>query len=72
MDNVDFTNKKIRIQTPHSKLVLIEMGLDENKLYRISKKEYLSKLKNYFSEINNINQNTNNTPRKNKQKRIFR
>ena len=31
-----------------------------------TKKEYLSKLKNYFSEINNINQNTNNTPRKNK------
>ena len=41
MDNVDFTNKKIRIQTPHSKNVLLEMGLDEDKLYKISKKEYL-------------------------------
>lgn len=41
MDNVDFTNKKIRIQTPHSKSVLLEMGLDEEKLYKISKKEYL-------------------------------
>ena len=30
---MDFTNKRIRIQTPHSKLVLIEMGLDEDKLY---------------------------------------
>ena len=41
MDNVDFTNKKIRIQTPHSKSVLLELGLDEDKLYKISKKEYL-------------------------------
>ena len=41
LDNVDFTNRKIRIQTPHSKLVLIEMGLDEDKLYKISKKEFL-------------------------------
>ena len=41
LDNVDFTNKKIRIQTPHSKLVLQELGLEEEKLYKISKKEYL-------------------------------
>ena len=41
LDNVDFTNKKIRIQTPHSKMVLEELGLEEEKLYKISKKEYL-------------------------------
>ena len=41
LDNVDFTNKKIRIQTPHSKMVLQELGLEEEKLYKISKKEYL-------------------------------
>ena len=42
LDTVDFTNKRIRIQTPHSKMVLEELGLEENKLYKISKKEYLT------------------------------
>ena len=39
---MDFTNKRIRIQTPRSKMALEELGLEENKLYKISKKEYLS------------------------------
>ena len=41
LDNVDFTNRKIRVQTPHSKMVLLELGLEEDKLYKITKKEYL-------------------------------
>ena len=38
---MDFTNKKIKINSPRSKKVLLALGLDENKLYEISKKEYI-------------------------------
>ena len=38
---MNFTNNRIRIQTPRSKIVLEELGLVEDKLYKISKKEYL-------------------------------
>ena len=34
LSNVDFTNKKIRVQTPRSKKVLAELGLEEDKLYK--------------------------------------
>ena len=54
LETVDFTNKKDRIQTAHSKQALNELGLDENKLYRIEKEEYLlshPELKNASDEI---------------------
>jgi hypothetical protein len=38
---VDFTNKKIRLNSPRSKNALLSLGLDENQLYEISKKEYI-------------------------------
>ena len=42
--NIDFDNpspKKTRIQTPHSKQSLLELGLTENDLFKIDIKEYL-------------------------------
>ena len=54
LDNVDFNKKGIRIESPRSKLALEELGLDENKLCKLSKKEYLEKnieLKKEKSEI---------------------
>ena len=43
LDNIDFDNntKLIRIQSPRSKFALEQLGLEEERLYKISKKEYL-------------------------------
>ena len=35
LSNVDFTNKKVRVQSPRSKKVLAELGLEEDKLYKL-------------------------------------
>ena len=54
LETVDFSNKKDRVQTAHSKQALLELGLEENKLYRIDKEKYLLRhpeLKNASSEI---------------------
>ena len=56
LSNVDFTNKKVRVQSPRSKKVLAELGLEEDKLYKLSKKEYLAshpELKSASSEVKN-------------------
>ena len=54
LETVDFSNKKERIQTAHSKQALLELGLEENKLYRLDKEKYLLRhpeLKNASTEI---------------------
>ena len=43
LENIDFMDKNIRINTPISKKALFILGLDENKLYEISKEEYIDK-----------------------------
>ena len=51
---MDFKDKNIRINSPISKRVLFILGLDENKLYDLTKEEYLEnhpELKNFSSEI---------------------
>ena len=56
LSNVDFTNKKVRVQSPRSKKVLAELGLEEDKLYKLSKKEYIAKhpeLKGASNEVKN-------------------
>ena len=43
LDNIDFNknSKHIRIQSPRSKMALEQLGLEENRLYKMSKKDYL-------------------------------
>ena len=43
LSNVDFDKKLVRILSPRSKSVLEGLGLDEEKLFKISKKDYLGK-----------------------------
>ena len=54
LETVDFTDRKDRIQTPHSKRAILELGLDENKLYKLDKEKYLlnhSELKNASPDV---------------------
>ena len=41
METVDFTNKKVRLNSPKSKQALLSLGLEENDLYEITMKEYI-------------------------------
>ena len=41
LSNIDFDDKKIRIETPHSRQAILELGLTDNDLFKISKKQYL-------------------------------
>ena len=41
LETVDFTNKKIRINSPKSRKALLSLGLDEKELYEITMKEYI-------------------------------
>ena len=50
LSNIDFDNKANRIQSPRSKIVLKLLGLEENKLYKLSKKEYLEQHKELKSQ----------------------
>ena len=53
---MDFKDKNIRINSPISKRVLFILGLDENKLYEITKDEFLARnieLKNFPSHLQN-------------------
>ena len=50
LSNTDFNNKANRIQSPRSKIVLKLLGLEENKLYKLSKKEYLEQHKELKSQ----------------------
>jgi len=50
LSNTDFNNKANRIQSPRSKIVLQLLGLEENKLYKLSKKEYLEQHKELKSQ----------------------
>ena len=50
LSNTDFNNKSNRIQSPRSKIVLQLLGLEENKLYKLSKKEYLEQHKELKSQ----------------------
>ena len=54
LTNIDFKNKKERLQTPHSKLALLKLGMDEEKLVEITKEQYLlmhPELKDASNEI---------------------
>ena len=54
LETIDFNNKKERVQTAHSKQAILELGLDETKLYRIEKDQYLllhPELKNASEEV---------------------
>ena len=54
LENIDFKNKKERVQTPHSKLALLKLGMDEEKLIVKTKEEYLlmhPELKDASNEI---------------------
>lgn len=42
---MDFTDKNIRLNSPLSKKALSKLGLDENKLYEITKEEYIQRNK---------------------------
>jgi hypothetical protein len=41
LSNIDFNDKKIRIETPHSRRAILELGLTDNDLFKINKKQYL-------------------------------
>ena len=41
LETVDFTSKKVRLNSPKSKQALLSLGLDENELYEITMKEYI-------------------------------
>ena len=54
LETVDFNNRRDRVQTAHSKKAILELGLDESKLYRIEKEQYLlqhPELKNASEEV---------------------
>ena len=56
LDNIDFTNKKIKINSPRSKKALSILGLNANQLYEISQKEYIDfhpELKKASEEVQN-------------------
>ena len=40
---IDFTNQNEKIDSPRSKLALLHLGIDEHKLYYLSKNEYINK-----------------------------
>ena len=41
LETIDFSDRKDRIQSPYSKKAILELGLDENKLYKLDKEKYL-------------------------------
>ena len=50
----DFSDRKDRIQSAYSKEAILELGLDENKLYKLDKEKYLLKhpeLKNASPDV---------------------
>ena len=54
---MDFSNKKIRINSPRSRNALLSLGLDEKQLYEITKKEYIDshpELKYASEEVQDI------------------
>ena len=54
LETVDFSDRKDRIQSAHSKQAILELGLDENKLYKLDKEKYLLKhpeLKNASPDV---------------------
>ena len=42
LSNIDFNNRKIRLETPKSKQALLELGLIESDLFKLDIKEYLA------------------------------
>ena len=50
LSNTDFNNKSNRIQSPRSKIVLQLLGLEENKLYKLSKRVFGSTPRNKKSQ----------------------
>ena len=58
LETVDFSDRKGRIQSANSKQAILELGLDENKLYKLDKEKYLLKhpeLKNEMQKIKDMN-----------------
>ena len=54
LETIDFSDRKDRIQSPYSKKAILELGLDENKLYKLDKEKYLlnhPELKNASPEV---------------------
>ena len=45
LETMDFTDKSVRLNSPLSKKALFTLGLDENKLYEITKEEYIERNK---------------------------
>ena len=41
LSNIDFNDTKMRIETPHSRQAILELGLTDNDLFKISKQQYL-------------------------------
>ena len=41
LESINFSNRKERVKSPHSKLALAQLGIREEKLYEITKEKYL-------------------------------
>ena len=41
LESINFSNRKERVKSPHSKLALAQLGVREEKLYEITKEKYL-------------------------------
>ena len=57
LNSIDFSDKKVRINSPISLKALLAMGLQESNLFEISKKEYIDKhpeLKRASISVQNI------------------
>ena len=41
LETINYSNRKERLKSPHSKLALAQLGIREEKLYEITKEKYL-------------------------------